>query len=375
MALAKWSQKGCGSAADEMRRRWRDVGCDRVGLESRVVEPRDSERWNSLVALSPDSMYSHTWRWLDLLQKHICRETLFVALEEGSEFRAVFGGFMESVRRPQVLRALKLDKVLYSPHELTWDYGGPCFDFEVVEEEGLKFIRGIELAARRKGSYSSRISPFHPRVASLLAKLSYSERERLTSLLVLNPSEDTLWSNLRKSFRYSIRKAEHLDLRVTMGATRAGVAVVADYLQRLSTEKRFKIPPLSFFNDLFGGTDQLQPYWSIVRDASDEVLSVGIFLGHKGTMTYRWGASTEGGRRQCATHLQLWSSVLWAKTHGFATLDLGGLPSDPTHGIYLFKMGLGGEIRHVDWYVKHLRYRKVLSTAGVVAQRIKNPVV
>ncbi len=332
-----------------------------VAVEVRRASPADEQAWNDFVGTSPDSSYGHSWEWLSLYERHGLAQPVRLLADRAGQIAGVYGGLLASRQRRLLSNLLVGTRILWSPHELTWDYGGPIFEPSVDDAIAHRLIASMEKEARNLGAGSLRISPFSERVAALLSAAGYERRERMTSLVSLGPKRNDIWDALHKSFRYDVRKAEGAGLKFEVGFGPSILEDFYDCMGPLASSRGFELPPAPFLHDLLEQrSGALQTQWNTVRTQRGQVLAVGISICHKRMLTERWAAATPRGKLLRANHYRIWQNLAWAADHGYETYDLGGLPSDKSNEIYRFKSKIGGKARHVDWYVKYLRLPNVV---------------
>ncbi len=170
---------------------------------------------------------------------------------------------------------------------------------------------------------------------------------RNTVISDLTPDEDTLLAAMKPKWRYNIRLAERKGVIVRSGSA---VDLPAFYAMYLETGERdgFLVRPYEYY----------QTVWErFLRDGLAHVLLAevderpiaGIVLFKYGpTAWYFYGASTDQARDFMPNHALQWTAMQWAKEVGCTRYDWWGAPddlveSDPTWGVYRFKMGFGGE--------------------------------
>lgn len=320
----------------------------------------DRAAWNQFLASSPDSSYAHAWEWMDLYERSRLARPLALIQETEGTIAGIYSGLLARGADSWTRRLLTDNLILWSPHELTWDYGGPCLGPELSGAAAVRLIHAMEREAKAEGAWCLRISPLSPRISNLLGIQGYEARERLTSIVHLDGDEHNLWKRLDKTFRYEVRKAEGRSLRFETGS---GLGILPDFLScigPLAAQKGFEIPPIAFLTELLQmHSTALSTWWNAVRDPSGRVLAVGLSICHKDTLTERWGVATDEGKKARANHFRLWNNLVWASKEGFRRYDLGGLPSDPSNEIYRFKSKLRGDVTRVDWYVKYVRMQRL----------------
>ena len=170
----------------------------------------------------------------------------------------------------------------------------------------------------------------------------------------LSPSEDELLANMRKSTRYSVRKA-----------AREGVEVV----EPEDFEEAWKT-----FYGWMEDTAERKSGFTIRRpqgvparhDADDARRGAGAPVpgrarGHTPRRRLRFtfgqkywfmhGASSTEKRTYNPNHLLQWEVMRWARERGIDYYDMVGIPKpenrnedDPYYGVYRFKIGFGGNV-------------------------------
>jgi lipid II:glycine glycyltransferase (peptidoglycan interpeptide bridge formation enzyme) len=174
-----------------------------------------------------------------------------------------------------------------------------------------------------------------------------------TVVVDLSKSEEELLSSMKAKTRYNIRLAERKGVEVRTGSIEELDRWYALY-EETAERDRITIHSKGYYRKLFELVDEVPG--GVRREAhlllafSGEELLAGIIVMVNGRRaTYLYGASSNLKRNFMASYLVQWRAMLLAKGKGCALYDLFGIPfdddpSDPMHGLYRFKTGLGGTI-------------------------------
>jgi lipid II:glycine glycyltransferase (peptidoglycan interpeptide bridge formation enzyme) len=106
-----------------------------------------------------------------------------------------------------------------------------------------------------------------------------------------------------------------------------------------------------------------------------EALAAIITVHYGKEATYLYGASSDERRNLMPAYALQWAAIRAAREAGCSTYDFYGIPpvDDPGHamsGLYRFKTGFGGEIRHYPGGWDHV-LRPVVYEAFRVAERAR----
>lgn len=173
-----------------------------------------------------------------------------------------------------------------------------------------------------------------------------------TVVLDLTGGYDSLLTAMHKKTRYNIRLAAKKGVSVE----KAGQEKLTDWyeLYRVTAERdRIAIHPLKYYERLFELLDSETGADLVLYLAYAEgELLAGIIVLFNGDETiYLYGASSNEKRNLMPAYALQAAAIQDACTAGSKAYDLFGIPpgDDPGHpmaGLYRFKTGFGGEIRH-----------------------------
>ncbi|MGB3632643.1 MAG: peptidoglycan bridge formation glycyltransferase FemA/FemB family protein [Rubrobacteraceae bacterium] len=312
-----------------------------------VVERENisSSEWNSCVTKSPGGgHFFQSYEWGEF-KKRLGWKPVRLTLERDGEL--VGSGQFLFYSTPGVPGGL-----LYCPKGpwLPWD------DDAVVRA----FFDGVVEVAERWGAHTVKIEPEvssdredvkeHLRAFGF-EKFRWDLNFKTTLVVDLSPSEDEILANMRKSTRYSVRRA-----------AREGVTVVEDnspeaidqfwrmievVIERNKFWHRPKDYVISSWQTLF---DSGKANLFFAEHEGDRLAALlAVTFGHK--YWYLSGASTDEKKNLNASHLLQWKIMKWAKERGATYYDMVNIPhpdelteDHPMYGIYKFKAGFGGEV-------------------------------
>jgi len=168
-------------------------------------------------------------------------------------------------------------------------------------------------------------------------------------------SDDEILAGMKPKWRYNVRLAEKKGVTVAS----EGAAAIADFYalyETTSARDHIAIHPMSYYERLFGlkaaSPDEPKAdirLWIARYDGKALAGIITAFYGKEAT--YLYGASSDEHRNLMPAYALQWAAIRAAREAGCETYDFYGIPpvDDPNHamsGLYRFKTGFGGEIRH-----------------------------
>ncbi len=304
-----------------------------------IRELNDEHQWTAFVSRAAPPTFLHSWEW-GVFQARIKTPILRLGAWEGGRLVAV--ALILKVRA-------KRGSFLFCPH-------GPLIDSQSDSSEILKALTDhLASIAKGEGFDFIRIAPMlsdTPEHRDLFAKLGFRHapthmHPELAWILDLDPSEDDLIKAMRKTTRYSIRKAESDGVTVSIGSSMSDV----DAFWRVygTTFKRQHFTPFSkdfLMSELetFAAKDAAKIF---IGSVHDEPVSAAFIVFDERSGYYHHGASSQAYPKIPASHLVLWTAIREAKRRECKTFNFWGIspddqPKHPWAGLSLFKKGFGG---------------------------------
>jgi len=188
--------------------------------------------------------------------------------------------------------------------------------------------------------------------------------EHTLQLDLASPKEQIL-SQMRKSTRYEIKKAEKLNIKVSTSTDLA--AVEEFYRVQVETAKRQNFVPFSLaliraeFKE-FSARGQALIYKTTFKG---KPLAYALIIHYPTESSYHFGASTQEGRRLPGAYLIQWQAIQDAQKKNIPRYNFWGIvdkdkKSHRFYGVSLFKRGFGGqEVKYIpahDLVIDPLRY-------------------
>lgn len=192
----------------------------------------------------------------------------------------------------------------------------------------LKEIEGI---CKTHRVLYTKISPSASQDLTVLQKFGYRRKGEIdlppkTAFIDLKRDEATLWKNLTKDCRYSIKKSCRDNNRVEIHQNPSSEQVEKCYraIKGRSLKLGFYTP--SLWDHLekikcFGD----ESFISFVYDAKGEVLGTKMFLGFNGCVWYMYSGLTKLGAEGCGNYQLMWDCIQYFKKSGYNTVDMEGL--------------------------------------------------
>lgn len=175
-----------------------------------------------------------------------------------------------------------------------------------------------------------------------------------TVLINLEQSEEELLQAMKPKWRYNIKLASKKQL-VVKESTGDDFEIFWNLYQETAKRDAIAIHQKEYYESVFQnpvsqqGTQPLVKLWTAWFQ--EKPIAAIITVYYQKRATYLYGASSNEHRNLMAPYLLQWSAMQDAKRHGCEWYDLYGIPPDdnpehPMAGLYRFKTGFGGEIRH-----------------------------
>jgi len=225
------------------------------------------------------------------------------------------------------------------------------FDPAWNEAEG---VRGESSEGGAADGAEATETPSRPVFGKPLSKGSDVQPPDSVVLDIARP-DDELLAAMKPKWRYNIRLAE----KKGVIASSEGPGSLAEFYalyEATAARDRIAIHPASYYERLFGlgaaNASEPRPdirLWMARYEGRALAGIVTVFYGDEAT--YLYGASGDEHRNLMPAYALQWAAIRAARESGCSSYDFYGIPpvDDPDHamsGLYRFKTGFGGEIRH-----------------------------
>ncbi|HEY5996766.1 MAG TPA: GNAT family N-acetyltransferase, partial [Candidatus Deferrimicrobiaceae bacterium] len=200
-------------------------------------------------------------------------------------------------------------------------------------------------------------------------KDSPSSIEYVEHVLDLDRSEPELFMNLRTNMKRNVQKAQREG--VTIGFSDSLEAVESYYRLHCVTRKSHGLPPqpVSFFRNIQANLLSRNLGFVALARVGNDVVAGAVYLHFGKRMVYKYGASSEEGRKLRANNLVMWEAILWGQRNGFDELSFGRTDAGQA-GLLEYKRGFGTTERSIRYYRFDPRTGDLLPAPSLGANRL-----
>lgn len=303
----------------------------------RIEEVTDKKLWDNFIQNSKStfSPFFQSWNWGEL-QTSI-RNPIFR-----------FGMYEEN-SLVGVCHAVSIDakrgKYLHLRH------GPILLDFEVQFDDMLQVIK--EKAKKLRVDFI-RMSPLLDAISfdqDFLKKRGFRNAPvhnmdaENTWVLDLDKSTETLLSEMRKSTRYLVRKAQNMDITITMSTKKEDFDMFLA-LYEVTSKRHSFIPHRGLREELEIFSKDNQAKLFLAR-YEGKVIAGALIIFYGNQAVYHHAASDTAFRDIPGPYLLQWEAIKEAKKERKKLYNLWGIvppekPKHPWQGLTLFKTGFGG---------------------------------
>jgi lipid II:glycine glycyltransferase (peptidoglycan interpeptide bridge formation enzyme) len=174
-------------------------------------------------------------------------------------------------------------------------------------------------------------------------------------VLEIQKADEELLAGMKPKWRYNVRLAEKKGVSVSAEGIKSLDGFYGLY-QTTAARDRIGIHPKEYYTQLLG-LEPINPQepkpdlrlW--IARFEGKALAAIITVFHGREATYLYGASSDEHRNLMPAYALQWAAIKAAREAGCSSYDFYGIPpvDDPSHamsGLYRFKTGFGGGIRH-----------------------------
>lgn len=220
--------------------------------------------------------------------------------------------------------------------------GGPVIDWSGPVRPWL--FKELKRFARKNGASFIRLRPNILPQDLGLRKAPMHLTAETTWVLPLDPSEDELLKNMRKTTRYLIKKAEKLGVEVSQSTDPQDI----DWLYKLQQETVDRKHFVPFSQDYFLAEltsflpDNIRVFKASYRG---RLLAIAMIIFYGNEAVYHYSGSSNLNREIPASYWLQWEVIKAAKKLRLKRYNFWGYTDNPKHRFYgpsLFKAGFGG---------------------------------
>lgn len=211
-------------------------------------------------------------------------------------------------------------------------------------------------------------SPSRPGFSAPLRKASDVQPPDSVVLAIDRP-EDELLAGMKPKWRYNVKLADKKGVTVASEGA-SGLPDFYALYELTAARDKIAIHPRSYYERLFSlePANAAEPRPDLrlwMARYEGRALAAIITVFYRGEATYLYGASSDEHRNLMPAYALQWAAIRAAREAGCVSYDFYGIPpvDDPDHpmsGLYRFKTGFGGQIRHYagawDYVLRPLPY-------------------
>ena len=234
-----------------------------------------------------------------------------------------------------------------------------------ISEVKPEFWAAVDLACRRRRAIFLKLEPeiwdYDEQMArDALTKFAPSPQHiqpQSTLVIDLKKSEDEIFNCMKPKTRYNIRLAGRKDVMVRTSDDLDGFYHMMNIT---SVRQQFHVHSREYYRkayELFHPSGNCELF---VAEFQGRTLAAVMVFSYGKQAYYFYGASTDEDRNRKPTYPLQWEAIRWAHHKGCTEYDMWGIPDDVVEsvedeeserddglwGVYRFKRGFGGSIRH-----------------------------
>jgi lipid II:glycine glycyltransferase (peptidoglycan interpeptide bridge formation enzyme) len=304
-------------------------------MDTKIIDSKST--WENFLSEHPEANFLQSWYWGEF-QEALKRKIFRIGVFDKNKLAGVMFAYVEPAKR---------GKFLVVP-------GGPILDWS-EEQAFQKAVTELRSIAKQNKCDFVRVRP-QLEEGELSKKLFESAGFRnapmylhaeLTSELDITPTADEILSNMRKTTRYEIKKAQKIGIKVGSEYSKK----YADTFIRLQDETAKRqgfVPfPKDFLLKQFDVFIKNNKALLYTAEYKNKVLAQAFIIFYGKEAVYNYGASSLSGRDYPGAYLIQWEAILEAKKRNIPKYNLWGVaPPEATEhrfaGISIFKRGFGG---------------------------------
>lgn len=180
---------------------------------------------------------------------------------------------------------------------------------------------------------------------SVLNEYDFVYEEHLNFLIDLDQPEESIWRNISKSGRRSVRTSHNKGLVIEEVTERQKVTIAYQLVQQVYTRVRVPLASPTLFEAAFDVLDPRGMFKIFLARVDECYTGVCFLLMHKGRIIAWYGGSDRAFSSYCPMESLIWHTLQWGKEHRFCVFDFGGAGKpDEDYGPRGFKAKFGGTL-------------------------------
>ncbi|MBI2514711.1 peptidoglycan bridge formation glycyltransferase FemA/FemB family protein [Candidatus Wolfebacteria bacterium] len=315
-----------------------------------IKEITDKNEWENFLNQTRPHTFLQSWNWGEFnraMSEKIWRIGIYNHETCSTKHEACLVGVALIVKI-----SARRGKFLFVPH-------GPIFrkqESGIRNQELKTFVEHLEDLAQGESCAFIRISPLmikNSENEKLFEDLGFRKAPMnmhatdLAWILNVNPGEEELLKNTRKTTRYLIRKAEKDGVEIVKSNAPADLEIFSKLYRETVERQRFVPYSNKFLQaefEAFEKDDQISFFFAKYQG---EIISGAMIIFYGDSAFYHQGASSLKYPKIPAPYLLQWEIIREVKKRGLKYYNFWGIspddkPRHPWAGLSLFKKGFGG---------------------------------
>jgi CelD/BcsL family acetyltransferase involved in cellulose biosynthesis len=161
-----------------------------------------------------------------------------------------------------------------------------------------------------------------------------------TAVVDLRPDIDSILLSFSTMTRRAIRRAERDGFRVRIRADEAAQLWFVENNNRVARARGFELAHPEYVGRALASEHSRRAMLFVLEDGAGRIAAANLVLLTR-TLAY-WQKGAVSAEQRAPGQLLHWETMRWAKDHGVASYDFGGLSTPEEAGIRDFKLGFTG---------------------------------
>jgi len=319
-----------------------------MALELKIAKEEDRELWDELVERSPHGTIFHTWKFLEIMEKHTRKRIIGIESKGKLYPIMVFKGSTPIGIFPLFYYRTPLLKLVLSPPAKTEClYLGPALrDYDIMKQSKrestlIKFHKEIDkfiLSKLRPNFIMMHLSP--DILDSRPFKWTgYEVEPRHTYIIDLSLGLNHIWKQFHRELRRSINKAIKKGVHVEEGSKKELEFIYTLLVKRRTEQGMHATSSIEYLTDVFQSFKKNNMKLLVAKFNKRRIGGL-INLHYKNKVIF-WIGAPKISSEISVNELLLWESIKFAYDQGFRYYEIMGA-NHPK--LYTFKTKYNGDL-------------------------------
>ncbi len=304
----------------------------------KIEEINDRKNWEKFVLSRPNKNFLHSWNWGEFNRYLGSKIFRFAVYNANKESVAVFLVIKIVAKRGSFL-FVPQGPIAHDPNE------------EVLEAVS-SHLKKLAVAERCDFIRVSPIVTNNPENALIFKRAGFQKapihmHAELMWILDISQPQEKILKDMRKTTRYSIKKAEREGVKIIKSRSPHDVAVFNEIYNGTAKRHHFTAFSKEYLQkelEAFRVDDQLLIF---LAEYKNEIIAGAMIVFYGDSAFYHHGATSLAHPEIPASYLLQWEAIKEAKARGCTRYNFWGIadkekPNHPWAGLTLFKKGFGG---------------------------------